>query len=151
MTLETAIQQKTFTSELIKAEINLSYTASSLHNHKNLLLKPFNISIQQFNILRILRGQKGSPISMKEISDRMIDKMSNASRLVEKLRQKGLVERRECPNDRRAVDVIITDTGLQVLKDASHKLETGVESFLAGISSCEAKELNRLLDQINSK
>ena len=150
MKLEAAIQQKRFKSELLKADINLSYTASNLHNRKNLLLKPFNISIQQFNILRILRGQKGNPISMKEISNRMIDRMSNASRLVEKLRQKDLVERRTCPNDRRAVDVLITARGLEVIEAASQVLESGVREFWQGIDGSTAQQLNLVLDQINS-
>lgn len=150
MKLEAAIKQQAFKSEWLKADINLYYTAAHLNNRKNLVLKPFNLSIQQFNILRILRGQKGNPISMKEISNRMIDKMSNASRLVEKLRAKELVERKSCPNDRRAVEVVITGRGLETLEAASLALERGVMEYMKQLGDHEAKKLNDLLDQINS-
>ena len=111
-------------------------------------LKPFNISWQQFNILRILRGRNPKPATVKLLSERMIDKMSNASRLVEKLRNKGLVERTACEEDRRQVNIVITPAGLELIAKASEAIEVNISHILQTISPKEAKQLNGLLDKI---
>lgn len=146
MKIEEAIQQKKFKDEFQKAQINVLYTASWIHQRTMQVLKPFNISWQQFNILRILRGMHPEPASVKLLTERMIDKMSNASRLVEKLKQKGLVERRSCKSDRRQVDVVITESGLSLLALASDAMEEQMEYIKARLTEDEASQLNELLD-----
>lgn len=149
MKLEEAIQQNAFSSERIKAGINLYYTSSQLNYSNSQALKAYNISLQQFNILRILRGQKGSPIAMKDIACRMIDKMSNASRLVEKLRCKGLIERSVNTDDRRSVEIVITNAGLEVLEEASKEVEDKVINYLSAVPKEDIERLNKILDKIN--
>ena len=85
-------------------------------------MKPFGVSPEQYNVLRILRGQNGNPITVSSIQDRMLNKMSNASRLVEKLKQKGFVNREECPADRRQVDIVITEKGLSLLTQLQEEI-----------------------------
>ena len=117
MKLEEEIGQKEFKSDIQKMLINILYTSNWLQYQLADNLKGYGITPQQFNILRILRGQHPNPARMHLLQDRMLDKMSNASRLVERLRKKGLVVRKICRNDRRAVDVKITDAGLALLKE----------------------------------
>lgn len=148
MKLEKAIQQKKFQSEHHKAHINILFTASWIHQQSLQALKPFNISWQQFNILRILRGMHPEPASVKLLTERMIDKMSNASRLVEKLKQKGLVERRSCESDRRQVDVVITEAGLDLLTQASKSMDAQLEQTQSRLSTEQAVQLNDLLDAL---
>ena len=149
MKLEQENKQKKFKNEFIKARINIAYTYSWIQTNNLSVLKPFGLSIQQFNVLRILRGQHPKPVSVKSITERMIDKMSNASRLVEKLRLKGLVERTECGHDRRQVDIIITEKGLEVLAEASVAVEEIPNPQLT-LTEEEAKLLNDLLDKFRS-
>ena len=148
MKIEEEIKQKKFRSVYHKAHINVLFTASWLSQNSAQLLKPFKISWQQFNILRILRGMYPEPATVKLLTERMIDKMSNASRLVEKLKQKGLVERRVCPSDRRRVDVEITEKGLSVLEDISFIMEQELNQKMGNLSSEEADQLNQLLDKL---
>lgn len=146
MKIEEAIQQKKFRDEFHKVHINVLFTASWLHQQSLQALKPFNISWQQYNILRILRGMHPEPASVKLLTERMIDKMSNASRLVEKLKQKGLVERRSCKFDRRQVDVVITETGLELLEQASKAMDQQMDATKGNLSEDQAAQLNELLD-----
>lgn len=150
MKIEQEIQQTVFESEYQKANINLLFTASWLNQKSAKVLKPFNISWQQFNILRILRGMGDKPATIKTLTERMIDKMSNASRLVEKLKQKGLVERMSCPSDRRQVDILITKEGLSILDEASKAMENALSDISDNFSEEEAKTLNELLDRMRS-
>lgn len=150
MRIEEAIQQKKFANERHKAHINILYTAAWLSQQSGQALRPYNISWQQFNVLRILRGMRPEPATVKVLTERMIDKMSNASRLVEKLKQKGLVERRSCSEDRRRVDIFITDKGMQLLERASEALEAELERLMVSISEEDAGALNRVLDQLRS-
>lgn len=146
-TIGQEIKQEHFKSEYIKADINIAYTFSYLSGQKNNALKNFGISLAQFNILRILRGLKGEPATIKLLTERMIDKMSNASRLVEKLKNKGLVERISCPNDRRQVEIYITKKGLSVIEEATKALEDSVNATQK-ITEQEARQLNSILDKI---
>lgn len=148
MKLEEEIKQQKFRNEYQKVGINLLFTASWINKSNTEALKPFGISVQQFNILRILRGMNGEPASIKLLTERMIDKMSNASRLVEKLKVKDLVQRVECTHDRRQVDVVITKKGLAILEKSSHDLESGIQRKMQSISEEEAKMLNDLLDRL---
>jgi DNA-binding MarR family transcriptional regulator len=147
MRIEKEIKQKSFKSEYQKLTVNLMYTGSWLNVKNHDHLKPFGITIQQYNILRILRGQHPNPTTVTLLIERMLDKMSNVSRLVEKLRIKGLVNRRECEKDRRAVDVLITDKGLALLKEIEKHEEAWEESFHT-LSPQEAQQLNDLLDKL---
>jgi DNA-binding MarR family transcriptional regulator len=148
MKIEEAIKQKSFPNEALKANINVLYTASFLSNGINQELRPFGITSQQFNILRILRGLHPQPSSVKELSERMIDKSSNASRLVDKLVEKKLVERIICPLDRRQVEVTISEQGLGFLNEVSAIVESKVREQFRTLSQLELKELNRLLDTL---
>lgn len=148
MRIEEAIQQKRFRSEYQKVVVNILYTASWLSQLSARMLKSLGISPEQYNLLRILRGMHPEPATVKLLTDRMIDKTSNASRLVEKLRLKGLVERTECPADRRRVDVCITEKGLALLKKADVFIEGDLELQLTNLNTTEAEQLNALLDQL---
>ncbi len=148
MKIEEAIKQAQFKSEYQKVSINLMFTVSWLTSSIGQTLKPFGISNQQFNILRILRGSYPKTQSVKELTAKMLDRSSNASRLVDKLLDKKLVERSICPSDRRKVEILITDLGLKLTEEASHEIEKMTESIFSKISKNEAKELNRLLDSL---
>lgn len=141
------IKQAKFKNEHQKMLINLLFTTGWLEAKHSFSLKPYGISSQQFNILRILRGQYPKPATVNLLIDRMLDKNSNASRLVEKLRLKKLVERAICAEDRRAVNVIITKKGLDLL-DELDKYESTFLKELKNISEKEAIQLNFLLDKL---
>lgn len=146
MSLEKELHVKRFSTEFQKVHINVLYTASRLSQKTAAVLKPYNISWQQFNILRILRGMHPEPANIKVLTERMIDQMSNASRLVDKLCQKGFVERKNCPEDRRRVLVTITSSGLEVLQSASRDMTSSFDEQLGNLSVKEAQQLNQLLD-----
>lgn len=147
MKIEEAIKQKKFKSEYQKLFINIIYTANWLNNESIKTLKPFGISPQQYNVLRILKGQHPNAISVNSIIDRMLDKNSNASRLVDKLKQKELVEREICPEDRRQVDIKITSKGLDLLESISKKMDDFI-NLKDAISVEEAAQINGFLDQL---
>lgn len=134
----------TFPNERIKALLNLKFTANYFDTIGNTLLKPFNISEQQYNILRILRGAKEA-ITVKTVKDSMVQKSPNATRLMDKLCDKDLIERSRCENDRRVVYVKITKKGLDLL--AEIKMDD-LDNYLTNISEKEAKLLNKLLDKL---
>ncbi len=127
--------------------VNLMYTNNWACDEQMRLLKPFGLTLQQYNVLRILRGQFPSPIKVAEITERMLDKMSNASRLVDKLLAKELAQRTECPNDRRAVDVVITEKGLDLLQKID-QYQLQWEKRFHTLSEEEAAELSQLLDKL---
>lgn len=149
MKIEEAIKQnKPFASEFQKAIVNLVYTASWWNQIATRMLRPFGISQEQYNILRILRGMGDKPATIKTLTERMLDNNSNASRLVEKLKNKGFVERLECPMDRRRVDITITAKGLQLLEQTSGLMQIEVQKDLIHLSEAEAQQLNELLDKM---
>jgi DNA-binding MarR family transcriptional regulator len=145
--LEEEIQQKKFLSEHHKMALNILFTSNWITTINSEKLKRFELTPQQFNILRILRGQYPNPATVNLLIDRMLDKMSNASRLVDKLKAKGMVERKICKDDRRAVDVIISKKGLSLLSKIDKEQEKWHDSLLK-LSKAEARELNRLLDKL---
>ncbi len=147
MNIEKEIKQSKFQSEYHKMIINLLFTGSWLGLKNACYLKPYGISPQQFNILRILRGQHPKPATVNLLIERMLDKNSNASRLVEKLRVKKLVERAVCEEDRRAVNVIITEKALKLLEELDIE-EKKWENDLMSLTEAEAKQLNYLLDKL---
>lgn len=134
----------TFTSEKVKALINIKYTAGWLGAHDNDLLRPFNISIQQYNILRILRGA-GREITVQTIKERMIERSPNTTRLMDKLCTKGFIERLRSESDRRAVYVRITPVGLKVIDDINIESKS---TCMDNISEDEAQVLNTILDKL---
>ncbi|QTE24562.1 MarR family winged helix-turn-helix transcriptional regulator [Polaribacter cellanae] len=136
--------QSNFKDEKIKALINIKYTANWLNSKENDFFKPYGISPQQFNILRILRGAK-KEIKVQLIKDRMIERAPNATRLMDKLCDKNLIERIRCEHDRRVVYVKITEEGLELLSkiDVNKNL-----SFLENLTEKEASLLSDLLDKI---
>lgn len=147
MRLEDEIKQKKFESERQKLLVNLIFTGNWIKDINSQMLKPFGLTTQQYNILRILRGQHPKPASVNLLIDRMMDKMSNASRLVEKLRLKGFVERRECEKDRRQADVVVTKEGLELLKRIDSAM-VAFEKRFEHISEEESAQVNMLLDKL---
>ena len=151
MSLEEEIKQEKFSSEYQKLTINIAYTNSYLTNLLNNFLKPYDLSMQQYNVLRILRGQHPTPVSINSITDRMIDKMSNASRLVEKLRKKDMIKRETCSSDKRQVDVCITTKGLDALSEID-KLMADYERQFDHLNVKDVAHANKVLDDLrNSK
>jgi DNA-binding MarR family transcriptional regulator len=147
MKIEEEIRQtKPFPNPQTKALVNLAFTASWIDGEQAKFLKPFGISIQQYNILRILKGMRPKPATVKILIERMIDKNSNASRLVDKLLKKGLVERNACLQDRRRVDVLITEAGLQMIEEVAAAMENS--PMLLHLSNEEANQLSDLLDKM---
>lgn len=144
--LEDEIQQKKFRSEQHKLAINIFYTFNWLSYKNQLKFKNADITVQQFNVLRILRGQHPKPCNLKLIKERMLDRMSDASRIVDKLKIKGFLERHECPDDRRNVDLMITDKGLELLKSLDF-VDDEFKNIFKNLTVAEAKELNELLDK----
>lgn len=139
-------QTKPFPNLQTKALINIIFTASWIEGEQAQLLKPFGISIQQYNILRILKGMRPDPATVKLLIERMIDKNSNASRLVDKLLKKGLVERHACKEDRRRVDVFITDAGMCLIDEIATLIEN--DTTYHHLTDEEAVLLSDLLDKM---
>lgn len=146
MSLEKDIQQAKFKSEYQKARINMVFTYNWVMEQSRKFFEKADLTPQQFNILRILRGA-GKPLSTLQIRQRMLDKMSDTSRIVDRLVKKDLVEKVICKTDRRLVDVTISDKGLQLLQMLDH-LDNEMDQQLNGLSTEEAKTLNHLLDKL---
>ena len=148
--LEEEIQQRTFKSPQQKLAINLIYTSNWLNNHYTNFFKGIDITIQQFNVLRILRGQYPNTCNLKLIKERMLDRMSDASRIVDKLVAKQLVERKVCPTDRRSVNILISEQGLALLEKLDFMDEASKEIF-AALPTEKIEELNNLLDDLRGQ
>ncbi len=146
MKIEEEIKQNTFRNPYQKAGINLLFTYNWLINKHKDFFKPFGITNQQFNILRILRGQHPKSISGADIKERMLDKNSDVSRLLDRLIAKNLIVKSQCPSDKRAADVLITEKGLDMLKDIDHHVET-LDNLMDGLTPDEASLLSSLLDK----
>lgn len=147
MKLEDEIKQKNFRNQYQKLAVNILLTGSWMSFRSYEMLKPFKLTTQQYNILRILRGQYPTPVTVNLLIERMMDKMSNASRIVDRLVAKKLVERKMKAEDRRCVDVIITEKGLKLLKKIEDS-EIKFESNFRTLNEMEAKKLNDLLDKL---
>ncbi len=148
MGIEEDISQAKFRNEYQKAVINFIYTYNWLNEKMKFFFDKEKITGQQFNILRILRGA-GKPLSTLQIRQRMLDKMSDTSRIVDRLVIKGLVKKNTCANDKRLVDVLITDKGKKLLEKLD-QYETDMDSILGSLSPAEVKNMNSLLDKIRS-
>lgn len=149
MSIEEDIKQPNFRSSYHRLFVNVIYTSNWICDEQMRLLKPYGLTIQQYNVLRILRGQSPNPVKVSDITERMLDKMSNASRLVDKLLLKELVLRTECPNDRRAVDVVITEKGLTLLQEID-QYQINWEGTFHNLTEEEANQLSYLLDKIRA-
>jgi DNA-binding MarR family transcriptional regulator len=117
----------------------------------NEILKPFDLSGEQYNVLRILRGQKGNPANMCVIQDRMLAKTSNTTRLVDKLLLKDLVTRNVCSENRRKIEVLVTQKGLEVLTQLDPKVKEHENSFSKNLNSEELELLNQLLEKYRNQ
>ncbi|MEE3999273.1 MarR family transcriptional regulator [Tenacibaculum sp. FZY0031] len=133
-----------FPNNKIKAFINIKYTANWINSKENEFFKQYSISPQQFNILRILRGARKA-IKVQTIKDRMIERAPNATRLMDKLCEKNLIERERCEDDRRVVYISITQQGKKLLKTIDDKLHL---DFIDNLTEEEATQLSKLLDKI---
>lgn len=149
MTLEQAIKQnKPFQSVHQRAIVNLIYTHNWMNSRMKEFLKPYGITQKQFNVLRILKGA-GKPISTSDIRERLLDQMSDVSRLVDRMIDKKLAVRNTCPKDKRLVDVEISDAGVQLLSTIK-KQEQKINQLAQNISLAEAETLNKLLDKLRN-
>ncbi len=149
--IEEEIKQKKFPNIYIKTDVNLLFTSGWLQAEQGRFFKQYGLSIQQYNVLRILRGQHPKPVMLSQITSRMIDKMSNATRLVEKLKQKELVTRELNEKSRRQVDINITEKGLKLLSQIDEVINKQVPpGHFANISIEELEQLNLILDKIRN-
>ena len=133
-----------FNNNKVKALLNIIYTANWISSKQNTFFKPYGISPQQFNILRILRGA-GKAIKVQTIKERMLERAPNATRLMDKLCDKQLISRLPCPEDRRVVHIEITHHGLKLLDEISINLK---DDLLENLTEKEADQLSDLLDKI---
>ncbi|WP_310595067.1 MarR family transcriptional regulator [Flavobacterium sp.] len=134
-----------------KIIMNIIYTQNVITENFNDILKPYDISSEQFNVLRILRGQKGNPANMCVIQERMLAKTSNTTRLVDKLLLKELVTREVCPENRRKIEVLITPKGLNLLEELEPKVKLHEQSFSKNLSEEEMMQLNELLEKFRNQ
>ena len=146
MGIEKDIQQTNFRNEFQKMGINIIYTANWLNEKMGQILSTEDITQQQYNILRILRGSD-APLSTLKIRERMLDKMSDTSRIVDRLIVKDLVEKTACLKDKRLVDITVTKKGLQLLEKLD-ALNEQIDSILKGVSEKEAHTMNQILDKL---
>ena len=147
MSLEQDIKQDKFRNPYQKAAINLIYTLSWIKDKTKAIFEAEDITTQQYNILRILRGSFPEPLSTLQIRERMLEKMSDTSRIVDRLIAKGLVKKLMCKNDRRLVDVIISDKGKKLLERLDAKQDE-LDGVMGNLSEKDANMLSDLLDKI---
>ena len=148
MGIEKDIQQTNFRNEFQKMGINIIYTANWLNEKLARLLANEEITLQQYNILRILRGST-IPLSTLKIRERMLDKMSDTSRIVDRLIAKGLVEKSACQKDKRLVDITLSIKGIQLIEKLDG-LNEAIDNMLKGIDEKEAQQMNKILDQLRT-
>ena len=147
MKIEDVIKSTVSIDDSKKVILNIMFTQSVLGEKFNELLKPYDLSSEQYNVLRILRGQKGNPANMCVIQERMIAKNSNTTRLIDKLLLKDLVTREVCPDNRRKIEVQITTKGLQLLTELDPKVIEHERFFANNLTKTELSELNILLEK----
>ena len=148
MGIEKDIQQANFRNEFQKMGINIIFTANWLNEHVAGFLNKEDITVQQYNILRILRGSD-APLSTLQIRERMLDKMSDTSRIVDRLIVKGLVQKSACKVDKRLVDIILTEKGLQLVIKLD-QYNDQIDATLKGVSEKEASQINQVLDKLRN-
>lgn len=151
MTIEEIIKSSSPIALPKKTVLNIMYTQNILAEQFNDVLKPFDISPEQFNVLRILRGQKGNPANMFLIQERMLAKTSNTTRLVDKLLLKGLVTRDICPENRRKMEIRITEKGLGLLLEVDPKVDQHEQAYAVRMTAEELQQLNDLLEKYRNQ
>ena len=134
-----------------RVALNLMYTQNIINENFNDIIKSYDISGEQYNVLRILRGQKGHPANMCIIQERMLAKTSNTTRLVDKLLLKDLVTRNVCPENRRKIEVLITQKGLDLLVELDPKVKEHEDFFASNLNEEELEQLNALLEKYRTK
>lgn len=147
MKIEDIIKTKVELDDSKKVILNILYTQSIVTEKMNEVLKPYDLSGEQYNVLRVLRGQKGNPANMCDIQERMITKNSNTTRLIDKLLLKELVTREICPNNRRKMEITITNKGLELLSELDPKVIENERFFSKNLDENELKQLNILLEK----
>jgi DNA-binding MarR family transcriptional regulator len=147
--LEDEIKQKSFKSPYHRMLVNIMFTGNAVQKDLACQLRPYGLSLQQHNVLSILRGQYPEPSTLGLIQERMLDRMSNATRLVDKLLDKGLVQRGQCADNRRKVDIVITPQGLELLKQTDH-LAAEFDKKYRTLTPEEAEQVGQLLDKLRS-
>jgi DNA-binding MarR family transcriptional regulator len=150
MKIEEEIKSTIKLSIIRKVILNLKFTQNFLDDKFNDILKPYDISSEQYNVLRILRGQKGNPLNMQDIQERMVTKNSNTTRLIDKLLLKEMVVRNTCPENRRKIEIKITDKGLNVLIKLDPIIENHDKVFTNNLLNSELEKLNELLEKIRN-
>lgn len=148
MTIEEAIKSTVSLNPYTKTILNIMYTSRIIEEQIAEMLKPYDLSMQQYNVMRILRGQKGKPANLSTIQERMINKMSNTTRLVDKLIAKGLAERNICEENRRKVEIIITRQGLDLLEEIDPLTTENNQNILKDLSLQDFDLLNQILDKL---
>ena len=148
MSIEQDINQSRFRNEYQKGTVNFIYTYNWMNERMKAIFDREEITSQQFNILRILRGA-GKPLSTLQIRQRMLDRMSDTSRIVDRLVIKGLVKKTVCPTDKRLVDVFITEKGRKLL-EKMEQYDAEMDAIFSGLTETEVRTLNELLDKIRS-
>jgi DNA-binding MarR family transcriptional regulator len=147
MRIEDIIKSNVTMDNAKKVVLNIMVTQNVVTEKFNEVLKPYDLSGEQYNVLRILRGQKGNPANMCVIQERMIAKNSNTTRLIDKLLLKNLVTREVCPENRRKIEVLITEKGLELLEELDPKVLENEKLFAANLNQKELVELNTLLEK----
>lgn len=147
MKIEEVIKSNVALKDAKKVILNVMYTQNVVNDKFNEILKPYDLSGEQYNVLRILRGQKGNPANMCIIQERMLAKNSNTTRLIDKLLLKNLVTRNVCPDNRRKIEVLITQKGLDMLSELDPKVDEHEKLFANNLSEQELTLLNTLLEK----
>jgi DNA-binding MarR family transcriptional regulator len=147
MKIEEVIKSNVALKDTKKVILNILYTQNVINDKFNEILKPYDLSGEQYNVLRILRGQKGNPANMCIIQERMLAKNSNTTRLIDKLLLKNLVTREVCPDNRRKIEVLITPKGLDVLTELDPKVDEHEQLFADNLTDEELQNLNTLLEK----
>ena len=150
MQIEDAIKSIHTLAISTKTVVNMMYTSRIIEEAIVSVLKQYGLSTPQYNVLRILRGQHGNPANLSTLQDRMIDKNSNTTRLVDKLINKGWVKRNVCEQNRRKIEMFITDDGLKILKQLDPIIEHNNKNILSNLTNNELEHLNKLLDKLRT-
>ncbi len=150
-TIEEHIITKPIKDPYQRAFLNIMFTGVWLQQQMGQMLKPFDITEPQYNVLRILRGQKGESMNLYEVQNRMIQKMSNVSRLIDKLVAKKLVVRKECKENRRRVDLTITQKGLDILDAVDPAIEPFFKTIQQRVTKEQARQMGEWLDKMRDE
>jgi DNA-binding MarR family transcriptional regulator len=150
MTIEEVIKSTSPMPLPRRTVLNIMYTQAIMSEQFLELMKPYDLSGEQYNVLRILRGQKGTPANMSTIQERMIAKSSNTTRLIDKLLLKDLVTREVCPANRRKVEILITAKGLALLAELDPKVDAHENQFAHNLNTAEMEQLNTLLEKFRT-